>query len=74
MQEFILTVVAIYVLFRIFGSARSHTYTFNQHNYHKQEEQRRDGKIKIDHVPEKKATKGDKDKDGGEYVDYEEIK
>ncbi|MEQ8358380.1 MAG: DUF4834 family protein [Cytophagales bacterium] len=33
----------------------------------------REGELKIDHVPNDKAKKG-KNFDGGEYVDYEELK
>lgn len=34
--------------------------------------QRREGEINIDHVPQKKSRKG-KNFDGGEYVDFEEV-
>jgi hypothetical protein len=37
-----------------------------------QQNQRREGEINIDHVPQKKSRKG-KNFDGGEYVDFEEV-
>lgn len=63
MQEFILTLVVIFVLFKVFG--RAHVINFNQHNHHQD-----NGKIKI--TP--RNSKNNRSNDEGEYVDYEEIK
>jgi uncharacterized membrane protein len=63
MQEFILTLVVIFVLFKVFG--RPTVINFNQHNH-----QKPDGKIKVTASNNKKNQAND----DGEYVDYEEIK
>jgi hypothetical protein len=63
MQEFILTLVVIFVLFKVFG--RPTVINFNQHNH-----QKPDGKIKVTASNNKKNHSND----DGEYVDYEEIK
>jgi hypothetical protein len=63
MQEFILTLVVIFVLFKVFG--RAHVINFNQHNHHQD-----NGKVKI--TPRNSKNKPSNDE--GEYVDYEEIK
>ncbi|HRG59527.1 MAG TPA: hypothetical protein PK323_11265 [Bacteroidia bacterium] len=65
MQEFILTLVVIFVLFKVFG--RSNIIYYNQHHH---AHHHNDGKIKVHHSKEKKNNKND----DGEYVDYEEIK
>jgi len=70
MQEFILTLVVIYVLFKIFGNTR--TFTFTQNNYQGTEKKTKEGQIHIDRKPGEK--KRNKDDDEGEYIDYEEIK
>jgi hypothetical protein len=62
MQEFILILVAIFVLFRIFG--RPNIIYFNQHHHG----QSPDNKPKANRSKHKNAN------DDGEYVDYEEIK
>lgn len=63
MQEFILTLVFIFVLFKVFG--RPTVINFNQHNH-----QKPDGKIKVNATNSKNKPSHDE----GEYVDYEEIK
>lgn len=65
MQEFILILVAIFVLFKIFGRANVIHYQQHHHNYHQTND-----KIKVNHPksPKNKAP------DDGEYVEYEEIK
>ena len=65
MQEFILTLVVIFVLFKVFG--RSTVIHFNQHHHTHREPE---GKIKVT-APGKKNKNFN---DDGEYVDYEEIK
>jgi hypothetical protein len=64
MQEFILILVAIFVLFKIFG--RPTVIYFNQHHHNHQAS----NKPKVDIHHNKKNKGGDE----GEYVDYEEIK
>ena len=79
MQEFILTLVVVFVLFRIFGKSRTQSstnfYTFNQNNYNKQEQAKQpDGKVRIDSMPSQKNNSAKNNSDAGDYVDYEEIK
>jgi len=65
MQEFILILVVIFVLFKIFG--RPNVIHFNQHNHtHPQAH----SKAKVN----AKNTSNNSQHDDGEYVDYEEIK
>lgn len=65
MQEFILTLVVIFVLFKVFG--RAHVINFNQHHHNHNDD---NGKVKID----TRNAKKNRSNDDGEYVDYEEIK
>ncbi len=65
MQEFILTLVVIFVLFKIFG--RSNVIHFNQHHHHTNDG---NANIKVN----KHNSKKNSSNDDGEYVDYEEIK
>jgi hypothetical protein len=65
MQEFILTLVIIFVLFKVFG--RPNVIHFNQHHHN---HQKPDGKIKVTATNNKNKPSSDE----GEYVDYEEIK
>lgn len=79
MQEFLLTLVVIFVLFRIFGKSRTqgstNHFTFNQNNFNNQETQKKpDGKVRIDKMPNSKSTSKNNTNDSGDYVDYEEIK
>jgi hypothetical protein len=74
MQEFLLTLVVIFVLFKIFGnnsSLKGNVYTFTQNNYNPQNDKKQEGKVSIDGKPGSKPTRT---KEDGEYVDYEEIK
>lgn len=78
MQEFLLTLVVVFVLFRIFGKSRTQSgtnyYTFNQNNFSKKETPKQpDGKVNIDKMPNSKSTQNN-GKDSGDYIDYEEIK
>ena len=71
MQEFLFTVIAIIILFRLFkGSVVVYK---NQQHFHNpyQQQQKREGEITIEETQKKKNNKN---KDDGEYVDYEEIK
>ncbi|MES2837234.1 MAG: DUF4834 family protein [Bacteroidota bacterium] len=78
MQEFLLTLVVVFVLFRIFGKSRvqssTNYYTFNQNNFTKKETPKQpDGKVRIDKMPNANSSKSNTN-DSGDYVDYEEIK
>ncbi len=74
MQEFILTLVIVFVLFRIFSSNSSSSrssFNFTQNNYNqKQDKSEEAGKVSIN----KPDSNLSKNKDIGEYVDYEEVK
>jgi hypothetical protein len=65
MQEFILILVVIFVLFKIFGRPTVIHYQQHHHTHHNSGD-----KIKVhtNKPPKNKAN------DEGEYVDYEEIK
>ena len=65
MQEFLLTLVVIFVLFKIFGRPTVINYNQHHHNHHQD-----NGKVKIT-TPKAKNNRAN---DEGEYVDYEEIK
>lgn len=72
MEEFLFTVIAIYILFRVFGKSNVKVYHFNNYNQPPERPVKRDeGKITID---KKRGGKGPKDDNDGEYIDYEEIK
>ncbi len=66
MQEIFFTILVIWILFRVFGNTR--VYVFN--NTSKPKEEKREGKVKVDHIPPKEKSKGPE----GDYVDFEEIK
>ena len=74
MQEFILTLVIVFVLFRIFSSNSSSSrgsFNFTQNNYNQKQDKREEvGKVSIN----KPDSNLSKNKDIGEYVDYEEVK
>lgn len=65
MQEFILTLVVIFVLFKVFG--RPNVIYYNQHNHNQQAPQ---DKMKVN----SRNAKNNSSNDEGEYVDFEEIK
>lgn len=74
MQEFILTLVIVFVLFRIFisnSSSSRGSFNFIQNNYNQKQDKREEvGKVSIN----KPDSNPSKNKDIGEYVDYEEVK
>ncbi len=75
MQDFLLTLVIVFVLFRIFGrgsTAPKSTLHFTQNNYN-QSEKKPDGKVSVDFIPESKSGSSSK-KDAGDYIDYEEVR
>lgn len=70
-----------FLVFRFFGlllrpfmsflfASQNQRYQSND-NY--SEKKRKDGELRIDHVPDSKKKKN-QNFDGGEYVDYEEVK
>ncbi len=77
MQEFFFTIVAIWVIIRLFnafsGSGRSST-TYQQtntSNFYSHEQKRQEGEVRIEN---KKAPESKIPPTEGEYVDYEEVK
>jgi hypothetical protein len=75
MQDFLLTLVIIFVLFRIFGrnsSTPKSNFHFTQNNF-TSSEKKPDGKVKVDFIPENKSGKSTPS-DSGDYVDYEEVR
>jgi hypothetical protein len=70
MQEFILTVVVIFVLFRVFGNSRV---VFHHHTHQQKNDFQKppEGKVSID---ARNVKPNNHDSQEGEYVDYEEIK
>lgn len=75
MQDFLLTLVIIFVLFKIFGrssSSQKSYSSFTQNNFHSSEK-KPEGKTSVDYIPENKSTKSNTTQ-GGDYVDYEEVK
>lgn len=73
MQEFILTIVAFYVLFRVFGRNVKVYHYNNFYSFKPKEKPRKDGTITVDRVP-KKTGSSKPDKNNDEYVDFEEIR
>ena len=75
MQEFFYTILAIWLIWRIFGAfsnskkqSASNSYSQTNHNYYNTP---RPGDIKVEEAPKKKSDEPASDDD---YVDYEEIK
>ena len=74
MQDFLLTLVVIFMLFRIFGRSASPTKSkinFTQNNFNTAQK-KPDGKVSVDFIPENKSVKYSTPK-SGDYVDYEEV-
>jgi hypothetical protein len=71
MKDVFVTLIFIWVLWKIFGGRTViHKYTFNQNQTHTQDRSR-EGEVKV----EKDTRKSPKLRDeAGEYVDYEEVK
>jgi hypothetical protein len=68
MADIFYTVLIIWVLWRMFGGTTK-AYVFHKH--HHAPPQKREGDVSVTHKKEEKKNKPD---DGGEYIDYEEIK
>lgn len=74
MQEFFFTVLAIWVIWRLFssfsgnGSARSYQQTTHHHYYQKPSQE---GEVRIEKKPSPESKIPPTE---GEYVDYEDIK
>lgn len=72
MRDIFFTILVIWVLWKIFSSRTVvQTFTFNTQNNHPPKDERKEGEVRIDHVPKQDKKRKDED---GEYVDYEEIK
>ncbi len=76
MQEFFFTVLAIWVIWRLFGAFSggrkpASNYQQNTHHHYYQKEEKKDGEVRIKgkSSPESKIPPTE-----GEYVDYEDIK
>jgi hypothetical protein len=74
MQEFFYTILAIWLIWKIFGAfsntkKQSATNNFQQTN-HNHYNTPRPGDVKVEETPKKKSDKAPDD----DYVDYEEIK
>lgn len=67
MRDFFFTILAIWLIWRIFESIKV-TRLSNRDNYTNQS---KEGEVKVKYQAPKK---NDKDDEGGEYVDYEEVK
>ena len=68
MQEIFFTILVIWILFRVFGSRTvNHVFTVKTDQ---PKEEKKEGEIKVDYIPPKEKPKAD----GGEYVDFEEVK
>ena len=67
MRDFFFTILTIWVIWRIIdglkGGRPSNTDNYTQ--------TRKEGEVKVEYQPPKN---GSKDSEGGEYVDYEEVK
>jgi hypothetical protein len=77
MQEVFFTVLAIWVIWKLFsafsGSGQSRSANnFYQTNHNHYQETRKEGEVVIEDKSAKTGTK--RKSDDGEYVDYEEIK
>lgn len=76
MQDFLLTLVVLFVLFRIFGksssSAPKSNIHFTQNNFNAGEK-KPEGKVSVDYIPENKTAKSNTTQ-SGDYIDYEEVK
>ena len=74
MQDFLLTLVVIFVLFKILGRSSSATksnFTFTQNNFNA--EKKPEGKVSVDFIPENKTSKNNSS-NSDDYVEYEEVK
>ncbi len=74
MQDFLLTLVVIFVLFRIFGNSTkpsSSNFNFTQNNFNNHGKKPQ-GEVTVESIPENKSR--NKSSNNGDYVDYEEVK
>ncbi|MBK9478429.1 MAG: DUF4834 family protein [Bacteroidetes bacterium] len=74
MQDFLLTLVVIFVLFRIFRNSTkpsSSNFNFTQNNFNNHSKKPQ-GEVTVESIPENKSR--NKPSNNGDYVDYEEVK
>ena len=67
MADVFYTILVVWVLWRIFGGTTK-TYVFNQRNH---TPPKKEGDVSVSY---KKQEDKEKHDDGGEYIDYEEVK
>ena len=76
MRDVIWTIIAVWVIYRIYMALRSssvHVFQKHEHHHHHTTPKEKEGEVKIDKEPSHGHKKPNSDK-GGEYVDFEEIK
>ena len=76
MEEFFYTVIAIWVitrLFNAFSGSKNSTRNYQQtnNNFYSQQQQKKEGEVNIE---QKKAPESKIPPTEGEYVDYEDVK
>ena len=72
MRDVIWTIIAIWLIYRIYQAIRtSRVYVYQKHDHHYNAT--KENEVKIDREPSTHGKKPNSDK-GGEYVDFEEIK
>jgi hypothetical protein len=67
MADIFYTILILWVLWRIFGGS-TRTYVFHKHTHTTQQKKENDVSVSYKKPEEKKSD------NGGEYIDYEEIK
>lgn len=87
MIRFLIEIICVLYLIRVIArflfpflfqsavkSAMNNAQQQYQQNYTQQQQTRKEGAIKIDHIPEQNKKKGSVPDSEGDFVDYEEIK
>ena len=72
MRDVIWTIIAVWVIFRIYQALRTtrvNVYQKHEHHYNSPD----NDNVRVDKKPQQNERKPNSDK-GGEYVDFEEIK
>jgi len=76
MRDVIWTIIAVWVIYRIYEAIKSsRVYIYQKHEHNYNTSAKREGEVKIDAQTQEHHSdrKPNSDK-GGEYVDFEEIK
>lgn len=74
MQEFILTLVVFFVLFRVLGEARGNKGPIKIFYFNQRPDAQKQAEPPVNDIRSSSAKKKISRDDDGEYVDYEEIK